>query len=386
MPITPPVSRRALHEFLDSLKDIDVDYFSDARGISSEADIAEGQHYLTHLLKVGLEIAMDNNAESPHFSKLITPTQKFGGDGPDHFVFFAPLNGAQDYTIRGQKTGEVYLSFTVHSGDSASLWGTGVVSELNDELIEFEEDGRYEIHVGQSSVDGNWIPTSDDTICIITRHYYMNPKPAVSDPAVNPVISIEALAPGKPPLPLNGEQFAAKLKVVEGYIKGHTVNRPLHQESSVPEWFSLTPNTLPQPQVWQNADGGGFGAVDAAYAACPFVLDQDEALLLEGVMPECRYANITLWNRYLQTFDHRFRQVGINLAQLQMTQDRRFTLVIAHHNPGHQNWLDTEGRTHGTVYCRYLLATAPIKVVQCTAMPLEEAKVALANFAAELSS
>ena len=145
MPPALPPSRRALHDFLDTLKEIDTRYLHDGRGISSEADIAEGEHYLMHLVKVGLEIALDNDEHAPHFSQLITPSQKFGGDGPDHYVYFAPLTGEREYRIRGQRTGEVYISFTVHTGERESLWGTGVVSELNDQHIECEADGSYEI-------------------------------------------------------------------------------------------------------------------------------------------------------------------------------------------------------------------------------------------------
>ncbi|MFK7733354.1 MAG: DUF1214 domain-containing protein [Pseudomonadales bacterium] len=379
MPVTPPISRRAFHEFLDALKDIDLDYLSDARGITSEADIAEGQHYLTHLMKVGLEIALDNDENAPHFSSLISPSQKFGGDGPDHYVFFAPINGQREYRIKGRRTGEVYISFTVHTGDHGSLWGTGVVSELNDNYIEFNDDGSYEILLSADEQDGNWMYTDSDTICVITRHYFMNERAAVSDPDVNPVIGIDTITPSNPPLPLSGERFAKKLKTVTGYIKGHTVNRPLQNADTVPNWFSLTPNVLPQPRTWENTDGGGFGAVDAAYAACPFVLSDNEALLIEGVMPECRYANITLWNRYLQTFDHRFRQIGLNLTQLGLGADRRYTIVIAHEDPGHKNWLHTEGRAYGTIYCRFLLAQETIDVPRCTVMQIDQLRSRFKN-------
>ena len=120
-------------------------------------------------------------------------------------------------------------------------------------------------------------------------------------------------------------------------------------------------------------DGGGYGAVDAAYSACPFVLGADEALLIEGIMPSCRYANITLWNRYLQTFDHRFRQIGLNMAQLDLDDERRFRILIAHQDPGYKDWLDTEGRAYGTVYCRFLLAEGEIETPKCTVLAFADA-------------
>ena len=44
----------------------------------------------------------------------------------------------------------------------------------------------------------------------------------------------------------------------------------------------------------------GMGAVDIAYGAGRFLLKPDEHLIITGKMPDCRFANVVLWNRYLQ--------------------------------------------------------------------------------------
>ena len=38
-----------------------------------------------------------------------------------------------------------------------------------------------------------------------------------------------------------------------------------------------------------------FSAFDAAYCMAPYALGPDQALLIEGKFPECRFANVVLW-------------------------------------------------------------------------------------------
>lgn len=88
------------------------------------------------------------------------------------------------------------------------------------------------------------------------------------------------------------------------------------------------------------------------------------------LVPPCRFANVVLWNRFLQTLDYTGpERVSLNRAQLvaddtssiggdskaELTQ---YTLVLAHSNPGVPNWLSTEGRARGTIFWRYVLPEA----------------------------
>jgi len=44
------------------------------------------------------------------------------------------------------------------------------------------------------------------------------------------------------------------------------------------------------------------------------LLGPDEALVMTGRWPECRFANVSLWNRYLQTYDYAHRPASRNRA------------------------------------------------------------------------
>ncbi len=371
MPEQMPPSRQAFNALLDTLKDIDSEFLNEHRNITSDSDIAAGELYLTHVLKAGLEIAVHNNAEYPHLSPLVSPSQKLGGDGADHYVYFAPIDGEKEYKIKGRKHGEVYISITTHTGDKDALWGTGVVSELNDNYIEFEADGEFEITLSHEEQDGNWMYIDKNTICVMTRHYYQETSPAAANPNIKPNIDITRLSPStRQQTALSSEALAKRFNVLAAFIKGHTSNRPILDEEFLPDWYSEQTNQLPAARPWLSASSGGFSTIDNTYAACPFELLPKQALVIEGVMPECRYGGIALWNQFQQSFDYRGAQTSLNMKQIKLDKERRFKVVISAINPHCPNWLDTGGVNKGAIFWRFILAQDEVQTPKCTVVDL----------------
>jgi hypothetical protein len=93
----------------------------------------------------------------------------------------------------------------------------------------------------------------------------------------------------------------------------------------------------------------------------PYVLGPDQALILRGRWPECRCANISLWNRHMQTYDFTTRPVSLNRKQTRLDANGNFRMVLAHRDPGVANWLDTEGRPFGLVFWRFMLPDGEIQ-------------------------
>ena len=50
----------------------------------------------------------------------------------------------------------------------------------------------------------------------------------------------------------------------------------------------------------------------------------------------------------------------MNRAQTRLEPDGSWRMVVAHRDPGVANWLDAAGRTHGTLYWRFLLPEEPV--------------------------
>lgn len=51
----------------------------------------------------------------------------------------------------------------------------------------------------------------------------------------------------------------------------------------------------------------------------------------------------------------------MNRKQTVLNEDGSFTIVLAHKDPGVPNWIDTEGRTSGMVFWRFMMPEGNIE-------------------------
>lgn len=354
-------SRAAYRRLLETLAQIDADWLGAGRGVSDACDIAEGYRALLHFLDVGIRLYFEGDPNRPEFQPIVSPTIKIQGDNPDALYFHTRIRGDRHYRIRGRRVGEVYLSFTVHSGDGRGGWATGVDADRNSQHIAFAADGSYELLVGPSVDPGKGLRTGPNSQEIVTRHYFEGLRCAQLDPEVRPQLSIEALDADPLPNAPDDAAMAERLDTLRNFLLANTNGQPRPDPAKLPGWFSSIPNQLGRPARWSVKDGGGLGAVDNAYCAGRFVLAPDQALLIEGRLPRCVFANIVLWNRYLQSFDYRYRRISLNRRQIKLEADGSYRIVVAHRDPGLPNWLATEGRANGTLYWRFLLPESDIE-------------------------
>ena len=163
--------------------------------------------------------------------------------------------------------------------------------------------------------------------------------------------------------------MAAGIRRVAGLVRELTVDRPPQSSAQPRTWVSRVPNVFPPPGKPGDL---GLAAFDAAYAMAPFLIGPDEALVIRARWPQCRYGNVCLWNRHLQTLDYANRSISLNRAQTVADADGRFTAVIAHSDPGVPNWLDSEGRPFGIAYWRFMLPEGHIETPQAEVVPFSE--------------
>jgi hypothetical protein len=163
---------------------------------------------------------------------------------------------------------------------------------------------------------------------------------------------------------------AAGIRRVARFVRSRTLEMPtMAGNPDQPPFVSIVPNQFPQPVL---PGDYGLAAVDAAYSMAPFVLGPDDALVMRGRWPRCRCANVSLWNRHMQTFDYANRQVSLNRAQTQLSDDGSFRVVLAGRDPGVPNWIDTEGRPFGLVFWRFMLPEGEIEKPSAELVPLAE--------------
>lgn len=356
-------ARSAMLSLLDTLHDVQGRYLSADYGITAAADIAEGERFLLHVLETGLHFWLEADPERPLFKPYVTPTRKLLGDNPDALYFFAPIRGDRAYRIRGNLAGATFTSFTVEGGGGDGGNAARSISALDDDQLICDRDGNFEILLSaEKPAFGNWLKLEPGASQVTTRHYFEATVPVAADPSVRIPLRIEALAP--PPLPpARGDaEIAQRIDAVGRFVRAMTVEQPQPKQLPPIPWVSRLPNRFNAPGQWLGESA--YGNLHAHYASAPYVLAPDEALVIEGRFPTCRFANVMLWNRFMQTYDFLHRQVSLNRAQIRLNENGGYRLVVAHRDPGLPNWLDTEQRPSGMIYWRFLLAKGEVPTPQ----------------------
>ena len=363
-------ARLAWRGLLAALAKIDDDWIGPQRGLAPGREHL-GIRGLAMALWGALDLYLENEPERPHFVRLISPYRKWG-DNPDAVYFFAPLRGDLTYRVQGRRGREIYLSLTVHGGDRDGHWPSRVVAELNMDDMSFEDDGRFEVVLSPHAHAGNWMPLAEDAGSVVARFYFNELEAASAQPELVPDLRIEVVD-GPAPLPVPDDaSVARRLRRAEAWVRSKFGGQMLGpQPRRRPSWYSEVPNTMGPPVDWTDSDGGGWGAVDIAYSAGEYELGPDDALVMEGRLPEGLFTNVVIWNELGQTADYLERTVSLNDAQMEVDGERRYRVVIAHRDPGVPNWLDTCGEPSAAVFWRFMLPIEPPQAPVCTVMPVD---------------
>jgi hypothetical protein len=353
-------SRAAFGELLATLDDVGDRFAGADWGLTDAVDVAEGLRVVMHLLATGLETQFEDDAAHPVFRAIVTPWRKSLGDNADARYHDAPVHPAGTYRVRGRTAGAVYVSFTVEAGAEAGAFPSGTVGSLNDTGFDVADDGSFEVTLGGPARARGWLALPEDASRITVRHYWEDVRSPNTPPASGLGLTIELVDGDVPPsasAPTDGS-IAAALRRMATFVRSRTVEIiPKPGEGDAPAFVSRVPHVFPTPV---HPGSHALAAADAAYSMAPYLLGPDEALVMRARWPACRCANVSLWNRQLQTFDYLRHRVSLNRAQAVADPDGAVSMVIAHRDPGVPNWLSTEGRPFGLVFWRFMLPESPI--------------------------
>ena len=366
---TPNASRSALRELIDLLEEVDRRWSSEEWNLFSEEDIAGSHRALIHILEAALVGYFEFDEGNPDFRRIVTPSRKLTGDNSDAIYFDAPVHPANSYRVTGELKGADYFSLTLEAGAREGKLASSTVGVLNDREIDVDAEGRFEVYLGGEARERNWLPLGEDASRVTTRHYFEHEQPAAANPDYEPRMQITCLHSEAAEEPALEEQVALGIRRVGNVVRSRTLDMPPMANREQPPFVSLTPNEFPPP-----IPPGSFGlaAFDAHYSMAPYFLGTDEALVIRGRWPDCRFANVCLWNRFQQTFDYSRHSVSLNRKQTHLEADGSFVMVLAHEDPGHPNWLNTEGKPFGLVFWRYFLAEGEVATPQAEVIQLAD--------------
>ena len=335
----------AFHELLDTLAGLDRKFFEGVNPLGDDQSVLEGYKWIPSILQVALDVYVWADAARPRFVDIVGPYKKWGGDNADAFYQYAPLDPSRTYRVVGQRGDAAYLSLTVYGGPNDGRYSERIVGTLNDRDLSFDVDGRFELTLGPGSVGrAPGVPSitlEPDAVCAITRDYLTDPSRGK-----RAAWQIEALEPAPPDAYREDDaELARRLRAAITWVR--------QQADLVPIGLGA-PNTIDEPYPVPTVTFG-WAAADAAYAMGSFDLGETEALVIQGRSPACAFWNLCLWNQFLHTYNYDYERVTINGAQVAYEADGSWTIVVAHDDPGHRNWVSTAGHPRGRIWFRWFL-------------------------------
>lgn len=370
---TTSEARAAFRELIALLQEIDERYLGDEWSAEAFGDLPDGFRSVMNILEGGLYLWFDSDPERPYFRPIVTRSRKMLGDNPDALYLTAPVRDDLAYRVWGTTDNSPYFSFTVETATGEGGYGAGTAGVLRHVDFDVAPDGTFEVFLGGERRERNWMELPRGASELTVRCYFEQADYAGRDPNAYARIplAIENLADPGPPEPWNDASVAAAIRRVVNFVRGRTLEQAKPGEREQPSWVSTTPNVFPPPETPGEM---AFSAFDAAYTMAPYLVGADEALVVTGRWPECAFANVSVWNRYLQTYDYAHRPAGRNRANTTLEPDGSFRIVIAHEDPGSPNWIDAEGRPFGMVFWRFFMPEGEIETPRAELVKLADVR------------
>ena len=326
----------AVRGLLDLVRSVEERLAADAR--LDEPSRLEAYRWLFSILQVGTDVWLWGDPHRPRFVDIVGPYRKWGGDNADAYYQFAPVDPTRTYVVRGEVGDAAYFSLTVYGGPNDGHYTNRIVGTVNDRDVELV-DGRFSITLSPRPHDGASILLEPDAVHAVTRDYLV-------EPAVGRRMqwTIECVDGEGAPAP-DDTELARRFRAVTTWLE--------EQAAMVPVVFD-DPNTVAEPYAVPSATVG-WAAGDAAYAMGSFELEPGQRLVIRGRSPECAFWNLCLWNPFLHTYNYDYDRVTINGGQIVYEDDGSWEIVIAPDDPGHPNWVSTQGHPRGLIWFRWFL-------------------------------
>jgi hypothetical protein len=307
-------------------------------------DMASGFRHLLVLLGVGIDELLRRGLDRVPAVKPsgMDAAYKWGMECPDCIYVGSALKGGLTYRLWGNRGSARYVGLQVMSGMGSTA------NALIDEF-DLGPDGEFEIILSAEPHEGNWLALDEGATMLVVRHFFYDwehevPVTMSIEPLSGPAVVADR-APGDPTAAMARQVIALGDFLEE--------NLAFFLNFSNPE----APNSFLPP-----LDGTAMGAAaENRPVIGSWKLAADEALIIEVTPPEGVYWSYSLGNAWWETIDYGNHQSSLNGHQAVVDEDGKVRVVVAHHDPGVANWLDTAGHSEGPIILRCVRTdTAPV--------------------------
>jgi hypothetical protein len=331
--------RRAWHQFCDRLRaagDAALD-----TAATDDRELAEGLLQITRIGVCALQWRLEfTDPDFPVFYRHWDDRLKFAGQNVDNIYMHAQLHGDATYRVHGEPGGREF-ALTTFEGDYSVIRPEHQLGELWSRDVAMNDDGSFEVTLSADKHPGNWLPLRRGVPCLIgLRQYFLDWRER-DIPGFFAVDRVDG-----PLLPQTGtpQLLVDRLDDATGWLD-RALPHYAKRRTPAPE----TTNRVPVPRVTSAS------TANVAYGVGTFDLGSDEVLLIELEPPPSQYWCFNIYNLWGAAPDFQNRQTSLNSEQVHIDADGHARIVVAHRDPRHPNWLDTDGHQRGVVWYRWLV-------------------------------
>lgn len=213
--------------------------------------------------------------------------------------------------------------------------------------MEFAADGSWEIFIGAekpaSVPASNFLELKEDNAQMVIRiahNDWLN--------TIEPSVQVEVLDS----VPTDVEAFTPMRMAAAGFALSKVIPNQLDRWVKRLQAAPLNAAGTPCKAWGAYCEGeGGFGNWSTGGR---YLLQKNEALIIEADYIPLVYQNIQLGNIWAESLDYGNKQTSLNGHQARRDVDGKYRYVLAHRDPGVPNWLDVSGHPEGSFFMRWV--------------------------------
>lgn len=303
---------------------------------------AEGLRYLSRITRAALEAFVENaDPGAPVLRRVVHETAKMGADNPDTYYLNAEIDGTAEYVLTGRRNTVHFIEFATQIGSYGESRGMAPAGHLDGKDLALDADGRFEIVLSPTEKGRNWLRTTPDTRTLIIRQNRLR-----LDTEVLAELHLRRVD-GAGPTPLTPERIDVGLMKAAMLV----FTAPMLFAEWV-EGFQKHLNLLPRFSQETSDRMGGVPFIRYHHSA--WRLARNEALVVKVPAWACDHWNFVVGNHWMESLDYRFHRIHTNSGIAKIDADGTATVIVAHEDPGHPNWLRTDGHLHGSMCFRWV--------------------------------
>jgi len=306
----------------------------------ADLDDVEGRRFLLRMVSASVDLFVEQgDIDRPRFHHAEGPSRKMFADNPDADYWRAPvrLSGGRRYRISGRvPPGSAYVGLLLYRK------GGAVGAHRHDSRF-VGPDGRFSLTLA-AAPDADLVGSGDEIAVMVRQYYRDRSREAPLELAIE-------LIGGPPPRPLDAAALAASVGRARRNLEAvvaRTAGTWEQTARAVKNVFAVMDGSLL------------FPTPDNVYLGCRYRFGDDQMMLVRGRLPRGRWWGICLYNAWLESLDYGSHRICLNDRTLAVAADGSYEICLAHHDPGHPNWLDTAGHRAGYALVRCLLPEEPV--------------------------